>query len=189
MGFIDYLLWFAPVACAVFIIRSHNLTANVISLSLFSLSIAALYIRLSAPDVAITEAAIGAAISTIFFLAALKVTGTTEDKPALDKFPAIISIFALVMLMLSIVSEMPEFGSAQTPANRHVGKYYTENTMPDTGVKNAVTSVLASYRGYDTMGETYVIFTAGLAVMLIMPTLRKKKRLTKPAKKAKKEKA
>jgi multicomponent Na+:H+ antiporter subunit B len=77
------------------------------------------------------------------------------------------------MIMLSIVGTMPEFGAADTPANRHVGKYYIENSLEETGVQNAVTAILASYRGYDTLGETYVIFTAGLAVLLILPTIRR----------------
>lgn len=183
MGFIDYLLWFAPVIAAVFIIRSRNLTANVISLSLFSISVAVLYMRLLAPDVAMTEAAVGAAISTVFLLATLRIIGNYEETPNFDRLPAKIICGLFVLLMFTIVSEMPEFGSNDTPANQHVGVYYTQNTMPDTGIKNAVTAILASYRAYDTMGETYVIFVAGLAVMLIMPSLKKNLVEEKPAKK------
>jgi multicomponent Na+:H+ antiporter subunit B len=46
---------------------------------------------------------------------------------------------------------------------------YVERSYPDTATPNMVTAVLADYRGYDTLGETVVILTAGLAVALILP--------------------
>jgi multicomponent Na+:H+ antiporter subunit B len=179
----DYVLWLLPVVAAVLVVVNHNLVSNVVAVSVFSLSVAALFLRMAAPDVALTEAAIGAAISTIFLLAAIKAINVANDGIELDRMPARIIVSALVLLMFTIVAQMPEFGSADTPANKHVGKYYTENALAETGVNNAVTAVLASYRGYDTLGETYVIFTAGLAVILILPLLRKEPAKKKRAKK------
>ena len=43
-----------------------------------------------------------------------------------------------------------------------------ENTLNDTGVINTVTAILASYRGFDTMGEVVVIFTAGVGVLCLL---------------------
>ncbi len=63
---------------------------------------------------------------------------------------------------------MPDFGDADSPANSTVGREYLERTMDEVGTPNVVTAVLASYRGYDTMGEAFVIFAAGLGVMLIL---------------------
>ena len=176
MAFIDYCLWFVPVICGVLIALSRKLVSNVILLSVFSLSVAALFLNMSAPDVAITEAAIGAAISTIFCLATLRITGDREDTHKIDRLPAIIVMLSLVMVLISIVATMPEFGDGATLANTHVGAYYTENSMQETGIPNVVTAILASYRGYDTMGELYVIFTAGLAVLLILPVIKKIKK-------------
>jgi multicomponent Na+:H+ antiporter subunit B len=173
MTFIDYLLWLVPVVCGVLIAISRKLVANVILLSIFSISVAVLFLNMAAPDVAITEAAIGAAISTIFFLATLRITGDQEDTHRIDRQPALIVIVMLVIVMLSIVVTMPEFGAAGTPANSHVGQYYIEKSLEETGIPNAVTAVLASYRGFDTLGELFVIFTAGLAVLLILPLLSK----------------
>ena len=45
---------------------------------------------------------------------------------------------------------------------------YIERTHDEIGVPNMVTAILASYRGYDTWGETTVIFTAGVGVMLLL---------------------
>ena len=46
--------------------------------------------------------------------------------------------------------------------------HYIEDTDDEIGVPNVVTAVLATYRGYDTLGETTVIFTAGVGVLLLL---------------------
>lgn len=175
MHLFDLLLWLMPIFAALLVRQSNNLVVDIIVLAIFSLTTAALYLTMAAPDVAITEAAICAAVSTLFFLAALKNVNNHEVAPELNKLPALIIVSSLLLVMLSLITDIPLFGSAETPANMHVGNYYIQNTLPDTGVTNAVTSVLASYRAYDTLGETYVIFTAVLAVLLILPKLRNKK--------------
>jgi multicomponent Na+:H+ antiporter subunit B len=45
---------------------------------------------------------------------------------------------------------------------------YLNDSLGETGVPNVVTSVLASYRGYDTLGETTVVFTAGAGVIALL---------------------
>jgi multicomponent Na+:H+ antiporter subunit B len=180
MQIFDFILWLLLLAAAVWLLRSRSLVNNIIILGAFSLLAAALMLRLSAPDVAITEAAIGAAITTIFFLAGLKIIGKSEEEATKHhKTSAKIVLGSLLLVLFTVVSTIPNFGSSSSPANKHVGAFYLEQTMADTGVPNAVTSVLASYRGYDTLGETYVIFTAGIAILLIMPSLKKKKKVQK----------
>jgi multicomponent Na+:H+ antiporter subunit B len=71
-------------------------------------------------------------------------------------------------LMLYATGDLPDRGDPQAPANVHVSPSYIERTIEDTETPNIVTSVLADYRGYDTLGETLVIFTAGLACILIL---------------------
>jgi len=63
---------------------------------------------------------------------------------------------------------LPDPGDPQSPANQHVSPEYLIHAEEDTGVPNVVTAVLASYRGYDTLGEVTVIFTAGIGVMLLI---------------------
>jgi multicomponent Na+:H+ antiporter subunit B len=72
--------------------------------------------------------------------------------------------------------DMPNFGDPHAPANHHVAPRYIEKTHEETGVDNMVTSVLASYRGYDTFGETTVIFTAGICVILLLRETRDNKK-------------
>jgi multicomponent Na+:H+ antiporter subunit B len=64
--------------------------------------------------------------------------------------------------------DMPSFGDPQAPIHQHVADLYIAEAPVTTGVPNIVTAVLASYRGYDTMGELSVIFTAGIGVMLLL---------------------
>jgi multicomponent Na+:H+ antiporter subunit B len=69
--------------------------------------------------------------------------------------------------------EMPRFGDPASPASRHVSPRYIEDVIDETAVPNMVTAVLADYRSYDTLGETTVVFTAGIACLLL---LRKRKK-------------
>ena len=71
--------------------------------------------------------------------------------------------------------DMPDWGDPNSPASLHVSPYYIEKSLEDTATPNIVTAVLADYRGYDTLGETTVIFTAGVACMLILRGSRKKR--------------
>ena len=82
-------------------------------------------------------------------------------------FSAIIMVLFLA-LMLYATSGLPERADPEAPANVHVSPTYIEDTVKDTHTPNIVTSVLADYRGYDTLGETVVIFTAGIACVLIL---------------------
>ena len=77
---------------------------------------------------------------------------------------------ALLTGLVLIIAEtvFPGFASRFTPASLHLSPYYITQSLHDTNVPNIVTSVLADYRGFDTMFETAVIFTAGLAVIAIL---------------------
>jgi multicomponent Na+:H+ antiporter subunit B len=72
-------------------------------------------------------------------------------------------------LLLSAVSDFPEWGDPHSPANSYrLSQHYITETFSETSVPNMVTAVLADYRGYDTMFETVVIFTAGIAIIGIL---------------------
>jgi multicomponent Na+:H+ antiporter subunit B len=86
------------------------------------------------------------------------------------------ALFTVIMTGIILIygtQDMPDWGNPRSPASIHVSPRYLEKTLEDTATPNAVTSVLADYRGYDTLGETTVIFTAGISCILI---LRKRKR-------------
>jgi multicomponent Na+:H+ antiporter subunit B len=70
--------------------------------------------------------------------------------------------------------DMPKWGDPHSPASTHVSPYYIQHTIEHTATPNVVTSVLADYRGYDTLGETTVVFTAGMACLLLLSKVRKR---------------
>jgi multicomponent Na+:H+ antiporter subunit B len=150
------------------IIRIRNLFAVVVLSGIYSFLMASVLIVLDAVDVAMTEASVGAGISMVLMLGTLYLTKTTEvvpaHTPALPLFVALGTGAALVWGTFGL----PPFGAADTPVHTHVGREYLLGSVPETGIVNVVTSVLASYRGYDTLGETTVIFTAGIGVLLLL---------------------
>ena len=89
------------------------------------------------------------------------------------KLLALIVVGATSALLIYGTIDMPDWADPNAPASRHVSPRYIEKTIEETAVPNMVTSVLADYRGYDTLGETTVIFTAGMACLLL---LRRRKR-------------
>ncbi len=71
-------------------------------------------------------------------------------------------------LLIYGIKDMPKWGDPNSPASLHVTPRYIEKTIEETATPDMVTSVLADYRGYDTLGETTVIFTAGIACLLLL---------------------
>ena len=157
------------------IVRQRSLFGVVILASIYSFLIASVMIVLDAVDVAMTEASVGAGISTVILLATLHLTKTTESgsfhRSMIPLFLSVVTGAALVWGTLAL----PPFGTADSPIHKHVAPRYLSETIKETGVPNAVTSVLADYRGFDTLGETTVIFTAGIGVMLLLGGRRKAK--------------
>lgn len=150
------------------LIISKNLIESLIISSLFSLIISLCYLLLDAPDVAMTETALGAALSTCVILNVIKITG--GDYHQSSKLRIILSSILCLsfILILGWVSlDFAEFGSISTPVQEHLTKYYIQNTKIDIGIPSFTAAILASYRGFDTLGETTVILIAGLAVLII----------------------
>ena len=84
------------------------------------------------------------------------------------KLVSLVVTLLLGALLLMATADFPDWGDPQSPASLHVSDYYIENSMEQTSVPNFVTSILADYRGYDTMFETTVIFCAGLTVLTLL---------------------
>ncbi|MDX9835881.1 MAG: DUF4040 domain-containing protein, partial [Desulfobulbus sp.] len=162
---------------ALAIVRSRDLFSAVMLLSLYSLLSASLFVSLDAVDVAFTEASVGAGISTLLMLASLKLAGRYEKKSLYRPTLALVIVSFTGALLIYGTFDMPHFGTADAPIHQHVAPRYINDSMAEIGMPNIVTSVLASYRGYDTLGEVLVIFTAGLGVMSLLMISRKTKEL------------
>ncbi len=87
------------------------------------------------------------------------------------KWFAIVILCLFVALLFYAEGDLPDYGDPNAAANLHVSPEYIERSYHDTKTPNVVTAVLADYRGYDTLGETVVIFTAGLACILILRSM------------------
>lgn len=162
------MLIMAAMALAIALIR--DLFAVAMLTGIFSLTGAAIYVVLDAVDVAFTEAAVGAGISTVLLLGTLALTTRTEKlgggtAKATAGF-LVVTITGAVLVYGTF--DMPRYGDKTAPINNHVVPRYIEKSGKEIGLPNIVTSVLASYRGYDTLGEVFVIFTAATGVLAIL---------------------
>lgn len=166
---VDIVLFAFLVVTAFAIIRLRDLFAAVMMASLFSLLAAGLFMVMDAPDVAFTEAAVGAGISTFLMLATLAITRREEKKrqKKVEIVPLILSLAVGVVLIYGTL-DMPTYGDPEAPVHQHVAPRYLKESPKEVGVPNLVTAVLASYRGYDTFGETTVVFTAVVGALLLL---------------------
>ncbi len=152
----------------VAIVRVRNLFAVVVLFSAYSFLMASVMLVLDAVDVALTEAAVGAGVSTVLLLSALYLT-KTEEAPA--RFSSILPLVVAVgtgVILVWGTWGLPGFGLADTPVNTHVGQDYIDRTYEETAIPNVVTAVLATYRGFDTLGEVFVVFVAAIGVMMLL---------------------
>ena len=159
------------VITALGVVRTRSLFAVVTLSGVFSLLSALLFITLDAVDVAFTEAAVGAGISTVLMLGTLALTSRSERSAKKSPVVPLVIIVLTGGVMVYGTLEMPNFGSPKAPAQIHVGPEYFERIPKEIDVPNAVTAILASYRGYDTLGEAVVVFTAGIGVVMLMSGL------------------
>lgn len=178
---IEYLLLTLLAVVAVQIVRLRDLFAAVMLSGVFSLLSASLFVVMDAVDVAFTEAAVGAGISTLLMLAALHLTTVTEkaSQPTLQLLPLMIVIVTGAALIFGTL-DMPAYGDPHAPIHHHVADYYLEHTDHEMHIPNVVTAVLAGYRGFDTLGETVVVFTATVGVLLLLGGRRTWRAPTKP---------
>lgn len=156
------------VITAIGIVRARNLFVSVMLSGMFSLLLAANFFLLDAADVALTEAAIGAGISTVLFLGALFMTAEEEKAPSVNRLIATIVVVMTTLVLIYATFDNPRFGSPSAPVHQHVAPWYLEATREAIDIPNAVTAVLGSFRGYDTLGEVFVVFTAGIGVLFLL---------------------
>jgi len=154
---------------ALSVVFLRDLFAIVMLFGIYSLLSAGFFVTMDAVDVALTEAAVGAGVTTVLMLSTLALTRRKEkarlSPPSLLPL-AVATITGLVLVYGTL--DMPHLGDPDAPVHQHVAPRYIEQSGEEIGVPNIVTSVLASYRGFDTLGEVVVIFAAGLGVLALL---------------------
>jgi len=153
---------------AIAVIRLRDLFAVIILFGIYSLLTAALFMDLNAVDVAFTEAAVGAGVTTVMMLSSLYLTSRWEATPKHNSLLPLLVVCITGAVLVYASLDAPLHGDPSSPVHQHVAPRYIEKGPAEVGMPNMVTAVLASYRGFDTFGETFVIFTAGLGVLLLL---------------------
>lgn len=88
----------------------------------------------------------------------------------LYRIASVIVCISIIAILLLTVSYLPAFGSPDDPANNEVAARYIERGIQETGAVNIVTGMILNYRGFDTLGETTVLFIATCCVMILLRT-------------------
>ena len=172
---VDVFLVSMMVVIAILVLYTRRLFAAIVLTGAYSVISAAMFVNLDAVDVAFTEAAVGAGISTVLLLAAMARLPAEEKKgTSLIIAPLAVCLIAGVLLIVAVMA-LPPFGDPTSVVHQHVAPRYLIESDVKLHIPNVVTTVLASYRGFDTLGETIVVFAAGLGVFLLLSTGRRKK--------------
>lgn len=160
------------VITAIGILRAENLFAAVMLTGLFSLLMASIFFVLDAADVALTEAAVGAGVATVLMLSALALTSDKEQRQQQRRrqWIPIVTVSVTALLVIYATFDNPRLGDPTAPVHQHVAPWYLSETPGLIDIPNVVTAILASFRGYDTLGELFVIFTAGIGVLFMLST-------------------
>lgn len=166
---LDFGLMAMLVVVAFAVVRMRSLFAIVMLQGVYSLLSAAWFVSLDAVDVAFTEAAVGAGISTVLMLGAMLLTDR-DAKPirVQQRLGPLLVVIVMGAAMFYAIGDMPAYGDAMSAPNAYLGTEYIEAARREMFLPNVVTAVLASYRGFDTFGETVVVFMAGLGVLLLL---------------------
>ena len=153
---------------SVFIIFTRSLLSSIFAVSFYSMVCATIFFISDAVDVALTEAAVGAGISTLLFIKVLHNIDDTLPKKTARDLSSFILFFLLSIILISFSLNFPEFGLSSTTSDAPSTQYYLNESQVDIGIPNVVTSILAGYRAFDTLGEVLVIFIAGISVLGIL---------------------
>jgi len=166
-SYVIFLL-FLMIIGGIISIEGKNLFTSVISLGVVGYSLTILFFLLNAPDLAIVLAIIES-LTLVIFLITISKTQNIDIKSRFDLKRVIHYTFLIIIAfvfterLLPILEELPPFGE---PIMRMSNKYIELSAQ--TGSKNIVTSILFDFRGYDTLGEISILFSAIIGIMLIL---------------------
>lgn len=156
------------VITAAAAIQASNLFVSVMLMGIFSLLMAINFFLLDAADVALTEAAVGAGISTVLFLSALAYLNPHEHARSPKRSLGLVLVSIAGVLIAYASFHAPEFGDPNAPTALHLTPWFMQTTAEQIDIPNVVTAILGSFRGYDTLGEVFVVYTAGIGVLFLL---------------------
>jgi len=164
LTFLDIFLALLVVAVAIWTIAARDLFAAVVGYVAYGLLLAFVWIRLYAPDVALTEAAVGGGVTGVLLITAGKRLGalknnTPEAQPGLAFRLLVGALAALVATAIgAAILMLPEQPPSLAPEAAAAA------STAGAGLGNPITAVLMSYRSFDTMLEKIVLILAVVGV-------------------------
>lgn len=173
-----YLLLGVMLASALVASETKNLLAAAVALGLVGFSVAIMFILVQAPDLAIVQIVVEALTVVLFTAVILRtteidttVTGGLKMETAMfiAAFLAFGGLF--LSLIIGVFQELPRFGQ---PLMR-LATDYIQFGLERTGAANIVAAIILDFRGYDTLGEATVLFTAVVGVLTVMRLVSKRK--------------
>lgn len=174
LALFSLLIFFLSIGMLI----TKSLISSIIISSIISLVSMFIYCLLKAPDVAITEAAIGSAISSVILLITTTIVGKYNNNLEVTRHRgmdiitfnviSIITIFIFSVILSYIFFSFPKFGDPDNYLHNEISSHYITYTKIDFAIPNIVTAILGGYRGFDTLLETTVILTAAVGVFSIL---------------------
>jgi len=160
------LLLLFMVFAAVVAVEIEDLLSSVIAVGAVGLGLSLAFLLLKAPDLAITQLVVEILCLIILIRLTIK-----KDLPLIrdgrwlfNSVSTLLFIASFLLFAYFAVRELPQFG---TPIMR-VAKEYIEQGLKNTGATNIVAAIILDFRGYDTLGEATILFTAVMGVLAVM---------------------
>ncbi len=148
------------------IVETKDLLSSIIAVGAAGLGLSVAFLILKAPDLAITQLVVEILCLILLIRATIK-----RDIPSLNRgadYTRLISAFIFVLVFLYFgyfaLKGLPPFGDPYL----RVSQEYLNQGLSKTGAANLVTAVILDFRGYDTLGEATVLFTAVMGVIVIL---------------------
>lgn len=168
-----YILLTLMIIGSVVALEVKDVLSSVVAVGAVGLGLCLTFLILKAPDVAITQLVVEI-LSIIFLIRAT----LRKDLPMVPTggwgFPSVMGVaFGVVLVLVAIqcFPDLPVFGEPKL----RVAQHYIDAGLGETGATNLVASVILDYRGFDTLGEVTVLFTAAMGVLAVVRTVGRKK--------------
>jgi len=160
------LLLLFMVAAAIVAVEVEDLLSSVIAVGAVGLGLSMSFLILKAPDLAITQLVVEILCLIILIRATIN-----KDLPLIrdgrwlfNTISTLLFIAFFLILAHFALKDLPAFGQ---PIMR-VGREYILAGLRKTGATNIVAAIILDFRGYDTLGEATILFTAVMGVLAVM---------------------
>ncbi|MCM8801346.1 MAG: DUF4040 domain-containing protein [Candidatus Omnitrophica bacterium] len=161
-----YLLLLFMILAAIVAVEINDLLSSVIAVGAVGLGLCLTFLILKAPDLAITQLVVEILSLIILIRATIKkdLPLVRDGRWLFNTLSTLLFIGFFLIFAWFALKELPEFGR---PIMR-ISKEYIEKGLQKTGATNLVSAIILDFRGYDTLGEATVLFTAVMGVLAVI---------------------